>query len=223
MKILFPVDAVKYPILQFFGKVASVQTTQWYKELGFKNGWHNGLDFTCPQGTELKASIGGIIRNHTTRDGNQMVWIYGIGLAVVYMHCSRFLKKDGEKVQEGDIVGLSGGNPGSVGAGIYTTGAHLHFGLYPLDANGNMSEYNNGLQGAIDPAPYLALDLKEGEVFKNAIENKVFTIHNGKKWWIFDEETYLKWRGVRVGTEPIKTVDLLTYNFYPYGGIIGKK
>lgn len=222
-KILFPVDAVKYDIMQFFGKVASPVTEAWYRELGFKNGWHNGIDFACPQGTELIACFDGVIKNTTSSDGNQMCWVYGVGMADVRMHCSKFLKKDGDRVYAGEVIALSGGTPGTIGAGKYTTGAHLHYGLYLLNVNGQFLNPNNGLGGAENPAPYLALELENDAPFKNKIENKVFVLKNGKKWWVYDEETYLKWRGVKVGTEPIQTVDLITYNFYPYGGIIGVK
>ena len=45
----------------------------------------------------------------------------------MYGHISGFLVEERQKVRAGDAVALSGGRPGTKGAGRLTTGAHLHF------------------------------------------------------------------------------------------------
>ena len=47
-------------------------------------------------------------------------------LATVYGHISAFNVSEGQYIKQGDVIGLSGGTPGTLGAGWMTTGAHLH-------------------------------------------------------------------------------------------------
>jgi len=49
------------------------------------------------------------------------------GFITAYGHVSQFLVEPGERVYAGEPVALSGGMPGTKGAGVMTTGAHLHF------------------------------------------------------------------------------------------------
>jgi len=44
-----------------------------------------------------------------------------------YGHVSRFAASEGSFVKAGQIVGYTGGMPGTKGAGYLTTGPHLHF------------------------------------------------------------------------------------------------
>lgn len=91
---------------------------------------HDGLDMAVPVGTPVHDSHGGIIV-HTGDDP-------GIGLNVhvknpdgyecIYGHLSRLTTHDGQLSHQGDIIGYSGGQPGTYGAGS-ATGPHLHFGI----------------------------------------------------------------------------------------------
>ncbi|MFH0834189.1 MAG: M23 family metallopeptidase, partial [Patescibacteria group bacterium] len=62
-------------------------------------------------------------------------------LATVYGHISRILVKEGDLVRAGDLIGLSGGIPGTPGAGYMTTGAHLHFEVIDHGEHKNPLDY----------------------------------------------------------------------------------
>lgn len=94
--------------------------------------FHTGTDLAAPEGTPVVA----------TQDGEVHVADYlgGYGLTVIlrhaegsletrYAHLSRILVRPGEKVQQGEVVGLVGSTGNS-------TGPHLHFELRELTAQG---------------------------------------------------------------------------------------
>lgn len=95
--------------------------------------YHKGIDFACPEGTPVKAMIGGIIykvgwekeEDHSQGYGLR-VWqksVYDdMNLYLWYGHMSKINIVPGINVNAGDVLGLSG-NTGS------STGAHLHVGL----------------------------------------------------------------------------------------------
>ncbi|MCK5472039.1 peptidoglycan DD-metalloendopeptidase family protein [Candidatus Gracilibacteria bacterium] len=90
---------------------------------------HYAIDFRLPQNSRVVAAAPGII--YKAKD-NGMGYSYitiahSGGLATSYGHISKILVEEGETVRAGDLIGLSGGIPGTRGAGYITTGAHLHF------------------------------------------------------------------------------------------------
>ena len=90
---------------------------------------HPAIDIRAGQGTNLKAAASGYVAR--TKDGGKgysyIMIIHGDGLATVYGHVSKIYVKEDEYVVQGQTIGLSGGLPGTPGAGRLTTGAHLHF------------------------------------------------------------------------------------------------
>lgn len=93
-------------------------------------GFHNGIDFPVPQGTPLRATAAGTVRaiDAGAVDGAGIDIITPDGWKVRHWHLSRFDVANGQTVNAGDIIGLTGGQPGTWGAGN-ATGAHLHWGL----------------------------------------------------------------------------------------------
>lgn len=84
---------------------------------------HTGQDFAVASGTQVLAAAGGTVTFsgwHTYGGGNRVVVDHGNGLSTSYNHMSSNSVKVGQKVERGDVVGLSG----STGA---STGPHLHF------------------------------------------------------------------------------------------------
>jgi murein DD-endopeptidase MepM/ murein hydrolase activator NlpD len=55
-------------------------------------------------------------------EGNFIVVDHGQGLLSLYLHLSEFKVKEGDQVQAGEVIGLSGGTGRA-------TGAHLHLAI----------------------------------------------------------------------------------------------
>ncbi|MBD3328842.1 peptidoglycan DD-metalloendopeptidase family protein [Candidatus Peregrinibacteria bacterium] len=90
---------------------------------------HNAIDIPVPQKTKIRAPASGVV--FKVKD-NGMGYSYLIlahrgGYMTVYGHIYEFLVEEGEKVLPGQPIALSGGAPGTKGAGLMTTGSHLHF------------------------------------------------------------------------------------------------
>ena len=107
---------------------------------------HNGVDFRASMGTPVKAVFSGVITGTGNTDeknaqfkraGRPVCVSYGQwilikhdnGLSTVYAHLSGSIVRAGQSVKTGEIIGYSGGMPGVNGSG-YSTGPHLHLGLF---------------------------------------------------------------------------------------------
>lgn len=83
---------------------------------------HEGLDFSAPHGTPIRAAAGGVVRTVTVHRGyGNMVEIdHGGGLMTRYAHAKTILVKEGEVVTRGQLIAR-------VGSTGLSTGPHLHF------------------------------------------------------------------------------------------------
>lgn len=92
---------------------------------------HNAIDIRAAQGTTIRAAASGYVaqaRRCTTSSCYAYVMIiHNDGISTVYGHLSRLDVAVDQFVGRGDVIGLSGGRPGTVGAGPFVTGPHLHF------------------------------------------------------------------------------------------------
>ncbi|MEK7557821.1 MAG: M23 family metallopeptidase [Patescibacteria group bacterium] len=97
----------------------------------YKNSFeHTGVDIAVDQGTKVKTVASGVISEVVNGIGDQASYVtikHSNILSTRYAHLSQINVKVGDKVKQGDIIGLSGGQPGTSGAGKYTNGPHLHF------------------------------------------------------------------------------------------------
>jgi len=99
--------------------------------------FHYGLDFRAKVGTNVYAMANGVIEGTGNTDiackgasfGNWVFIKYNNGLSSTYGHLSSIKVSVGDKVQTGDVVGLSGGAKGMFGSGS-STGPHLHVAVY---------------------------------------------------------------------------------------------
>jgi murein DD-endopeptidase MepM/ murein hydrolase activator NlpD len=89
---------------------------------GAKRNQHAGLDYHAAIGTPVHATNAGtiILARPLYFEGNCVAIDHGQGLITLYFHLSEFKVKEGDKVDRGQIVALSGGTGRS-------TGPHLHF------------------------------------------------------------------------------------------------
>lgn len=103
-------------------------------------GEHSGIDIRAAHGTPVHAAADGYVAIARRLDWirnaagqivspayNYITIIHGDGISTVYGHLSSVKVVEDTYVKKGDIIGLSGATPGTAGAGLWTTGPHLHF------------------------------------------------------------------------------------------------
>ncbi len=91
----------------------------------FRTKPHNGIDIRMEEGTPLAAIKDGVIKLADYGDKNAGKTIFlemEDGKTAVYGHLSKFLVKDGQVVEAGEKIGLSGNTGRSFGE-------HLHFAI----------------------------------------------------------------------------------------------
>lgn len=118
-----------WPVAPLRGIAAYFHDASYVKTFGVD---HNAIDIPTPQGTEIKSPADGYVTK--VKDAglgySYIMVAHNGGVMTLYGHVSKILVTAGDLVKRGDIIGLSGGTPGSAGAGWMTTGAHLHFEVF---------------------------------------------------------------------------------------------
>lgn len=100
---------------------------------------HNAIDFPAPQDTPVLAAADGVVQEifDGGNDYSYMILSHPGDIFTLYGHLSGFTVSEGDTVTQSQPIALSGGTPGTPGAGPLTTGAHLHFEVY---ANGDFAD-----------------------------------------------------------------------------------
>lgn len=107
---------------------------------------HNGTDFSVPVGTPILATGDGIVVKAASHPdaGRYIIIRHDSRYSTTYMHMSKLLVKPGQKIKQGQRIGLSG-NTGR------STGPHLHYefhiGSRPVDAMRVDLPMNEGMGG----------------------------------------------------------------------------
>ncbi len=118
----WPLD--KVIVTQRFGKTSASKRL-------YVSGSHNGVDFGAPVGTPVKSVLEGVVVGTGNTDAFAGCYSFGKwvmvkhpnGLSTIYGHLSVIKAVEGNSVTTGEVIGYSG-NTG------YSTGPHLHLGVY---------------------------------------------------------------------------------------------
>jgi murein DD-endopeptidase MepM/ murein hydrolase activator NlpD len=117
---------LSWPIMPYEGISAYFMDPTYRAAFGID---HYAIDLPTPQGTPIHAPADGIVvKNRDAGYGYSYVMVYhGNNTSTVYGHVSGFAAAEGQEVKKGEVIGYTGGTPGTRGAGWLTTGPHLHF------------------------------------------------------------------------------------------------
>lgn len=149
---------------------------------------HFGVDYAMEEGTPLGAVMNGIVKKVAdygdTNAGKTVMLELEDGNMAIYGHLSEFAVKEGDIVEQGQLIGLSG-NSG------FSTGPHLHFAIKENGEFINPSEYEPILMEVAGKGSWLDTlgnTLKGPFVHgKEAIEGKSSVMSNFGQWladWI---------------------------------------
>lgn len=114
---------------------------------------HDAIDIVAPQATDIIAPADGYItyvKEPTDEWYAYAVLKHANGFVTVYGHINEILFKQYDFIKAGTVFARSGGEVGTNGAGLMTTGPHLHFEVY------KDKEY-------VDPLNYLDLTVLSEE------------------------------------------------------------
>lgn len=104
--------------------VAGGLTSASYGDKGkiWNGGKHTGNDYPCPIGTDVRATMDGVVYNDnpTSEYGKTVQIDHGNGYQTLFGHLSKVLVSNGQKVKKGDVIGKSG-DTGNV------DGPHVHY------------------------------------------------------------------------------------------------
>ncbi len=115
----FPIDEIK-------------KITSFFEDEGYAAHFHMShyaLDFRLAQWSFVYAPAPGYVYKVVNQNSallNRFIILHSNNLATVYLHMQDTYVRPGMYVQQWEILWLSWGTPGTRGAGLMTTGPHLH-------------------------------------------------------------------------------------------------
>ncbi|MDD5055520.1 MAG: M23 family metallopeptidase [Candidatus Peribacteraceae bacterium] len=92
---------------------------------------HHAIDIPVPQGTFIRAPADATVLK-VALNGlgySYIVLSHADGMQTVFGHITAAHVEEGATVETGQVIGETGGQPGTAGAGLLTTGPHLHFAM----------------------------------------------------------------------------------------------
>lgn len=114
----------------------------------FNGGVHHGIDYDTPVGTPIRTPMGGRVRSwYDNYGGGKAITLQQGKTFLWFMHLSQQLRKTGEQIKAGQLIGKSG-NTGSM-----TNYRHLHF---QVNQGGEANRYS------VEPQRWLRKNDKTG-------------------------------------------------------------
>lgn len=117
--------------------------------------WHNGIDLRAKQGTKVYAVADGTIR--VAKDNPAGYGLYVVldcgNFGILYAHLSEFYVKVGQKINSGDLIGLTGNSGASIAP-------HLHFEIRECEYKDFWTRCKTDrdvFMRCVDPTPYLEI------------------------------------------------------------------
>lgn len=104
---------------------------------------HYAIDIRAAQGTDIRSPASAYVEK-VADNGNgysYIILVHKNNLSTLYGHVSQINVKEGDLVQVGQVIGKSGGTPGTKGAGLMTTGPHLHLEVHKNGEKVNPLDY----------------------------------------------------------------------------------
>ena len=98
--------------------------------------FHEGMDFSCDIGTPVYATADGVVKKARRESGYGYIIVidHGYGYETRYAHLKSFNVKQGQRVQRGQTIALSGNSGRS-------TGPHLHYEVLQRGRHVNPANY----------------------------------------------------------------------------------
>lgn len=152
---------------------------------------HKGVDLNTPVGTPIRSPFDGEVIDAKFKNnacGGVIYVKHDNGFRSRYCHCSKINVTKGERVEAGDIIGLTGGKKGAFGSGN-SMGPHLHFEFYRGRNVINPQFYFDFSSGTsfnkVDITPIEVDDSPKLEIAKSDYQNIDTIISNGDNSLVF--------------------------------------
>lgn len=182
---------------------------------------HQGTDYGCAQGTSVQSVMNGYVEfAGWSNDGGYMVTVVdGAGLRSRYLHNASIGVTNGQKIQAGQVISLSGNT------GHRTTGPHLHFMILTgptttIDPESRLCggspappppvEVVSAGGGSMPPSPQAGLNGSPRAILLDIISSRSLNTDYSKQLAgmpeerLYSEISYLEAAEIRTGTEKLR-------------------
>lgn len=165
-------NPLDWPLIPYLWVSAFYRDEQYAKEFDTD---HDAIDIVAPQGSDIKAPMDGyvvFIQDPVNAGYAYVALKHSDGLVTLYGHVSEVMVEKYDFVKKGEVFAKTGGEYGTKGAWLLTTGPHLHFVVYENE------EY-------ADPLEYLNISYLN---FRNVPEKytyKYYSDFRARKWYEF--------------------------------------